>query len=161
MIKCIVAIDQGQGIGLNGSMPWPNLTEDLQWFKETTLNQVVLMGSNTYRSLGRNLPNRINVVISSRLHTKSDFTFTNPIDAIETLKERYNKDIYIIGGQKIYDSLQHLAEVFYITEIDYRYKCDTFFNLDFVKNNFKNIKEIKKVKQTDITPSYTIKEYKK
>jgi dihydrofolate reductase len=161
MIKCIVAVDQGQGIGFNGSMPWPTLKEDLSWFKEKTLDHIVLMGSNTYRSLGKNLSNRINIVISSQLNPKADFTFTNPIDAIETLKERYNKEIYIIGGQKIYDNLQELVDVFYITEIDYRYKCDTFFNLDYVKKNFKNVEEIKKVESTETTPAYTIKEYTK
>ena len=161
MIKCIVAVDQGQGIGLNGSMPWPTLKKDLSWFKEKTLDHIVLMGSNTYRSLGKSLPNRINVVISSQLHPKADFTFTDPIDAIKTLKERYNKDIYIIGGQKIYDSLQHLVETFYITEIDYQYKCDTFFNLKFVKENFNNVEEIEKINSTETTPSYTIKEYTK
>ena len=161
MIKCIVAVDQGQGIGLNGAMPWPTLKEDLNWFKEKTLNHIVLMGSNTYRSLGRNLSERINVVISSQLNPKADFTFTNPIDAINTLKERYNKEIYIIGGQKIYDSLQDLVDVFYITEINDQYKCDTFFNLDYVKKNFKNVEEIKKVESTETIPAYTIKEYTK
>jgi len=75
MIKCIVAVDQGQGIGFNGSMPWPTLKEDLSWFKEKTLDHIVLMGSNTYRSLGKNLSNRINIVISSQLNPKADFTY--------------------------------------------------------------------------------------
>ena len=57
--------------------------------------------------------------------------------------------------------MQDLVDVFYITEINDQYKCDTFFNLDYVKKNFKNVEEIKKVESTETIPAYTIKEYTK
>jgi len=162
MIIGLVAVEKGHGIGFQGQMPWPTLENDLLWFKEKTVDQIVIMGSTTWKSIGKFLPDRINVVISSKLHTDANFTFTDPVSAIEELKERFqNKDICIIGGQKIYDSVKNLVECWYITEIDAAYVCDTFFDLKFVQDNYKEITELDKFNKTINTPAYTIKEYKK
>jgi dihydrofolate reductase len=74
MINCIVAVERNQGIGFEGQMPWPHLKGDMAWFRKMTTNQVVIMGSTTYDSLGKSLPNRINVVIS-RKRVLGDHTF--------------------------------------------------------------------------------------
>lgn len=162
MIAGIVAFDRGYGIGFENSMPWPRLTDDMQWFADRTKYNIVLMGSNTWKSLKKPLVNRINVVISSQLQVNADLTLSNPIDAVEELKNRYsNKDIYIIGGQSIYDSLMDFIEAFYITEIDASYKCDRFFNYTFVKEKFKNVSVVENISATENTPAYTIKEYTK
>ena len=162
MINAIVAVDKQQGIGFNGLMPWPRLQGDMQWFKDTTLNNVVVMGSVTWKSIGTYLPNRINIVIRSTLHPAANITFSDPVDAIQTLKERYsNNEIFIIGGQSIYDRTKELVDRFYVTEIDATYKCDKFFNLDFVKETCSNVREMLHFDATEATPAFTIKEYTK
>jgi len=162
MISGIVAIDKRQGIGLNGSMPWPLLKEDLKFFKEKTLNKIVLMGSKTWQSIGKPLPNRINVVISKNLQVSANFTYDDPIIAIEELKERFDGiDIFVIGGQQLFESVKDLIEIFYVTEIDADYNCDRHFDLSYLDQNFKESEEIKFVEAIGSTPSYLIKEYRK
>jgi dihydrofolate reductase len=162
MIVGLVAVDQKQGIGFDNSMPWPQLIDDLKWFKKRTDNNVVLMGSKTWKSIGKPLPGRINVVISSQLYTNADLTLSDPVEAITELSERYrNKDICIIGGQAVFDSVKHLIDVFYITEIEATYECDRQFDLEYVTRKFKNVSELEHIDATETTPAYTIKEYKK
>lgn len=162
MIAGIVAFEKNHGIGFENTMPWPRLNDDMRWFAEKTKGNIVLMGSKTWKSLNNPLVDRVNVVISSQLQVNSEITLSDPVDAIKILKDRYsNKDIYVIGGQSIYDILMDFIEVFYITEIDASYKCDKFFNYKYVKENFKNVETIETISATDKTPSYTIKEYTK
>lgn len=161
MIIGIVAVDRNQGIGFQGKMPWPRLDSDLQWFKDSTENNVVIMGSVTWDSLKKPLPNRINVVISSNLKANANITYSSPIEAVNESVSRFsNKDIYVIGGQAVYDATKHLCEKFYVTEIDDVYECDKFFDLDYVKNKFKNVEELFTIESTDSTPKFTVKEYK-
>jgi dihydrofolate reductase len=162
MITAIVAVDKAGGIGKNNSMPWPTLREDLKFFKLITTNNIVIMGSNTWRSLPGKLSNRINVVISSTIQEESDYTYTNVDQAIFELSIRYpDKDIVIIGGQQLYDATLHLVDRVFLTEIDDLYKCDRFFNVVYVKENliYSTIHNI--VEKTEVTPRYTIKEYYK
>lgn len=162
MIVGLVAVDKNQGIGFNNSMPWPHLSEDLRWFKRVTNNNVVLMGSNTWKSIGKYLPDRINVVVSSQLVPDADLTFSDPRDAVKELSERYgNKNICIIGGQALYDSVRDLVDTYYITEIDHVYECDRFFDVEYVKENYKTVENVLAVEATDQNPAYIIKEYKK
>ena len=162
MIHCLVAVEKSQGIGFEGQMPWPRLKGDMQWFKDMTTNNIVVMGSTTWKSLGKSLPNRINVVISSKLHVYANLTYADPATAITELQERYQgKDIYIIGGQALYDSVKELVDIFYVTEIDADYTCDKFFNLDYVKETCKNVSDVLQFEVTESTPAYTIREYKK
>ena len=161
MIIGIVAVDKNQGIGFEGKMPWPHLDSDLQWFKDSTEHNVVIMGSVTWKSLKNPLLNRINVVVSSNLQINANITYDNPVEAVQDSVERYpDKDIYIIGGQAVYDATKHLCEKFYVTEIDALYEYDKFFNLDYVKNKFTVVDELFTIDATESTPRYTVKEYK-
>lgn len=160
MINCIVAVDSGQGIGCNGHMPWPRLGGDMTWFKNLTTDQIVIMGSTTWISLGRKLPNRINIVLSkSSTYVNADHTFADPSQALTFCQNEYpDKEIFIIGGQAIYDEYLTSINRFYITEIAARYDCDKFFNLDYVIRHFSNIKEHGCIKEP---LTYTMKEYTK
>lgn len=142
MIIGIVAIDKNHGIGNNGSMPWPHLKDDLKWFKSNTLNQVVIMGRKTWNSIGNTpLPNRINIVISKSFINNCDFSCNSPLTALEKAKLSWpEKDIFIIGGSSIYQEFFNVIDKFYITEINHTYTCDTFFDFNLVKENFKKIK---------------------
>jgi len=59
----IVAIAKNYAIGKDGKLPW-HYSSDLKFFKETTAGNAVVMGSNTWRSIGKPLPNRLNVILS-------------------------------------------------------------------------------------------------
>ena len=162
MINCIVAVERNQGIGFEGQMPWPHLKGDMAWFRMMTTNQVVIMGSTTWKSLGcKPLPNRINVVMS-RTHDYSginaaDHTFSDPDTALVFCENEYpDKEIFIIGGDAVYQHFMHIVDRFYVTEIDADYKCDRFFDLNHVKETYTNVKE----RATFTEPvKYTIKEY--
>jgi dihydrofolate reductase len=162
MINCIVAVDQTGGIGYNGNMPWPRLKGDMAWFKTMTTNNVVIMGSVTWHSLGcKPLPNRINVILSrnNNYHNETDsvHVFNDPDTALAFCENEYaDKEIFIMGGGIIYTTYLDIIDRFYITEIDVSYQCDTHFNLDYVKENFTKVKE----HATFTEPiNYTIKEY--
>lgn len=158
MINCIVAIEKNQGIGFNNQMPWPRLTQDLKWFKEKTTDNVIIMGRKTWESIGsKNLPNRINIVISSNFIDAADRCFSDTERALDFCKIFYPyKEVYIIGGSAIYDAFMNKIQRFYITEIEEHYTCDKFFDFSFVQKNFTNIKNI----ATFNDPiKFTIKEY--
>ena len=161
MIIGIVAVDSMNGIGFEGIMPWPRLDADFQWFKDSTENNVVVMGSVTWHSLKQPLSNRINVVVSSNLKANANITYNDPTEAVKESVSRFpNKDIYVIGGQAIYDATKHLCEKFYVTEIDATYNCDKFFDLEYVKSKFQIVEELFTIDATDTTPKFTVKEYK-
>jgi dihydrofolate reductase len=159
MINSIVAVDKQSGIGFLGKLPWPHLKNDMKFFKSQTENNFVIMGSTTWRSLPNKLPNRINCVISRFKHD-ADLCFSALEASIFFAKKNHpEKEIFIIGGEKLYNSSMDIIDNFYVTEIDQSFNCDRFFNLDFVKNNYKNTSIISSHIDNDI--SYTIKKYSK
>lgn len=114
MIGLIVAYDNNKLIGLDNSIPW-SYPEDIKRFKEITTGSVVIMGRKTFESIGKCLPNRINIVVTSK-HEKefpnevtksgsiiSPLTATSLQQALNKAKSTHpNKDIWIIGGAGIY-----------------------------------------------------------
>jgi dihydrofolate reductase len=161
MIAGIVAIDLGQGIGFNGQMPWPFLKEDMRWFKQLTQGHVVIMGSTTWSSLPKKLDNRVNAVISKNSWAGSDHVYLEPVIAIKSLADLYpDKNIFIIGGQQLYDSTFDIAEKYFVTSIEQKYTCDKHFDLSKVNERFKTVIEHFSVPATDITPKFTCKEFK-
>lgn len=158
MINAIVAVERGQGIGYNGSMPWPRLSGDLKWFKQLTTDNVIIMGRKTWDSIGaKPLPNRINIVLTRSKCPGADHQSDDTDVALDVSWSKYpNKEIFIIGGSAIYEQYMDIIDRFYITEIDADYECDTFFDLNYVRSNFTNV--IEHAKFTDPI-NYTIKEY--
>ena len=159
--KAIAAMSLNRVIGNGNQIPW-HLPEDFKWFKKMTTNQIVIMGSTTWRSLGcKPLPNRINIVLS-RTHDYSgdgaaDHTFSDPDTALVFCENEYpDKEIFIIGGDVVYRTYIDIVDRFYVTEIYADYQCDTFFDLKYVKEHFTNVTE----HATFNEPlTYTIKEY--
>lgn len=161
MINCIVAVCKNQGIGFKGSMPWPRLSGDMRWFKEKTIDQIVIMGRKTWESIGcKNLPNRINIVISRNFIEEADRCFSDTDRALDFCKIFYPfKEIFIIGGSAIYENYLDIIDKFYVTEIDAEYQCDTFFDLQYVQENCKIVKDILHNDKTETSPAYIIREY--
>ncbi len=104
MITVIAARSRNRVIGKDGQIPW-HIPADLKRFKELTTGNVVIMGRKTYESIGKPLPNRVNIVVSSSLATAPEdvWTVSNFEKALEVASD-WNKPIFIIGGQQIYQA---------------------------------------------------------
>lgn len=142
MINIIVAMDNNFLIGSKGVLPW-NIPEDLKLFRTLTENNIVIMGRKTFESIGKPLPNRINIVISNTLKNYSDVIIFNSLEKSISFAKKLNKEIFIIGGAKIYNETitKNIADKLCVSNIKKTYSGDTFFpriNL----NNLKQIKEI-------------------
>lgn len=139
-IKLIVAVDEQLGIGKDGKLNWNN-KEDLHYFKEKTLEGVVIMGRKTWDSIPekyRPLPNRINVILTSKISEKNIdncYFFDNVKDVLRFLETK-KEEKFVIGGSSIYDYFlkNNLIDTLFITRIKGDYNCDTFFNFP---SNFK------------------------
>jgi len=135
MIKLIVALDQNLGLAKGGKIPW-HCKEDLQFFKDTTYDSVVIMGNNTWKTLSHQLVDRINIVIRNQyednypvLDDKGLRIYSPSIEsAIRIAKKISKKDIYIIGGKSIYEQCLKLniIDECIISYLDADYNCDLF-----------------------------------
>ena len=149
MIKAIMAVDEKGGISKGQSMPWPKNSIDLKWFKENTLNNIVVMGRKTWEDpfMPTPLKSRINVLITNKnkdLIEGADFYFNGNVnDEIQNIQSEYtDKDIFIIGGSEIINLTFSLIEQFYLTRIYGNYNCEKFINISLIENNMKMIKKI-------------------
>ena len=117
LLSLIVAFDQNRVIGKDGTLPW-SLPRDLRRFKEISIGKTVVMGRKTHQSIGRMLPERKNVVISSNAHLVdvNCFSFTSLPKALKALEG--DKEVFIIGGESIYRESIPMADKIYLTEID-------------------------------------------
>lgn len=141
MINAILACDLNYGIGKDGKMPWKIIPEDMKWFKQNTLDGVVIMGRKTFESLGSvPLPQRINYVITSQDYDEIEHTYFYDLRTlsiqqfITSLKQRYEgKTIWIIGGAEIYNQFLPFCDLLYLTKIKHEYDCDTFVDKELIK----------------------------
>jgi dihydrofolate reductase len=109
----IVAVNENLVIGKDNKLPWHS-SEDLKYFKRITSNNVVIMGRKTYESIGKALPNRVNIVISNT--TKFDDAITvNSFHEALNEASKYNKEIFVIGGASLYEQVLKDANKLYIT----------------------------------------------
>jgi dihydrofolate reductase len=132
-ISIIVATSKNNAIGINNQLPW-HLPADLKYFKQLTTGHVIIMGSNTYLSIGKPLPNRTTIVITSQENPEwmvdGIYIVHSVEEAIEMAKSLNETECFIIGGAKIYTQTLQLADVVYKTEIDLNIEnADAFFPL--------------------------------
>ncbi len=150
MIKGIMAIDERGGISRGKSMPWPKNSLDLKWFKENTINNIVVMGRKTWEDpfMPTPLKSRINVLVSKKdksLFPGADYYFSRDIkNQILNLKNKYkDKDIFIIGGSELINSLIEIIQEFYLTRIYGNYNCEKFLDIAIIEKRMNIIKNIK------------------
>ena len=134
MISIIVATDEKGGIGKDNKLMW-NIPSDLKRFKEiTTKNQIkidndikniVIMGRKTYKSIGRELPNRANIVLS--LKNKCSYNVEDILDYNERFPE---EEMFVIGGEEIYKQFLPYADKIYLTKVNGDFGADKFFHFD-------------------------------
>jgi len=132
-VSLIVAMDKNRGIGKNNDLMW-HLPNDMRFFKDTTVNHIVVMGRKNYDSIPekyRPLPNRRNVILTrnSNFKAKDCDVFNSLDDALGAYEYGSEKTIFIIGGGQIYALAlaQEVVDEMYITYVDGDYDADTFF----------------------------------
>lgn len=131
MIKAILACDETGGVGKGGTLPWPNNPKDLQWFKNNTAGHTVVMGSKTWEDphMPRPLPNRFNILVTSRpSHYNQAHKYINK-DAVENIKKYADENsgiiTWIIGGPNLVEQCLGIIDEFYISRIPGDWNCDT------------------------------------
>ncbi|CUS47315.1 MAG: dihydrofolate reductase FolA [Idiomarinaceae bacterium HL-53] len=126
IIALVAAMANNRVIGKDGDMPW-HLPSELQYFKEITMGKPIVMGRNTFLSIGRPLPGRRNVVVTTqpeKLPAEVE-TVSSPEEAIQLLSDA--PEIMVIGGGQIYASFLPKAQRMYLTHIDLEVDGDTYF----------------------------------
>ncbi len=144
MITLIAAMDENNVIGKDGEIPW-YISGDLKRFKKLTIGHTVIMGRKTFESIGCLLPNRNNIVLTSRLDYKMTLKpslrgievckslddlidlFHNEYDALAKILNKNDPKIFIIGGASLYEFGIPFADKLELTFVDGKYDGDTFF----------------------------------
>jgi dihydrofolate reductase len=127
MIRIIVAVDAKNGIAKQGVQPW-SLPGDEAYFSRMTKSRgaKVLMGHRTFEVIGKPLANRRNIVVSNSAFPESGIEMVSDITGL-LLNYTLEKDIWVIGGEKVYEQAIIMAKELYITKINTDFKCDQFF----------------------------------
>jgi len=129
MINMIAAIGKNRELGKNNQLLW-KIKADMLHFRKLTSGQIVIMGRKTYESIGRPLPQRLNIIISRDTNYQADGCLIAPSleRAITLAKEKMSdKEIFIIGGGQIYHQGIKYAEKLYLTLVEGEFNADTFF----------------------------------
>ena len=124
-LAIIVAMDSNRLIGKGNRLPW-RIPEDLKYFRAKTLGHTVIMGKNTWQSLGKPLDQRTNVVLTH------DLSLSLPGVVIchslgETLGYIGVNEAFVIGGAEIFRLFLPLASRLFITHIEAQLNGDTYF----------------------------------
>jgi len=130
MFTALWAQDKNSLIGKDQKMPW-HLPNDLQFFKNKTLNSNIVMGRKTYEGLNKQpLPNRQNIVLtsdSSYSPEHNDVIVLHSVEDVLEYAKSSNKKTNIIGGATVYKEFQPYIDEIYVTKIDHAFEGDTYF----------------------------------
>jgi len=127
-LKAIVATTLNGVIGKDNTIPW-HIPEDFKFFKKTTMGHILVMGRKTYESIGRPLPGRKTIVLTSN----PDSVQHKEVDTISSIKElenihtEENQDIFICGGARVYKELLPYCSDLYLTLVNKEIEGDTCF----------------------------------
>jgi dihydrofolate reductase len=154
-VSFIVAKAHNNVIGMNNSLPW-HLKSDLQNFKRLTMGHHILMGRKTFESIGKPLPGRMSLVISSdpRPAQESVLWFNSIFRAIKHAERSGESELFIIGGEKIFKYALSLVDRIYLTEVNGEPKGDVYFPQLSIKN-WKKISEQHVAKDADNDYDFT------
>lgn len=128
MISLVVAASDNHVIGQAGQLPW-HLPADLKHFKNLTWGMPVIMGRKTFESIGKPLPGRINIVISSQTNSiyQGIEWASSPEQALKLAEASNCLEVFVIGGGHIYQQFMPKANNIYLTRVHTRLEGDTFF----------------------------------
>lgn len=131
-MQAIVAMDPNRVIGKNGKIPW-HYSEDLKWFKKATFGNCLLMGRNTFESIGKHLPDRFAYILTNDTYklllpsgTYSCYVNEQWILTQSEKNPNFNKHLWVCGGAKVYQNFLPLCESIYVTHITEEYEGDVY-----------------------------------
>ena len=126
IVAMIVAMTRNGVIGKDNGMPW-HLPADLAYFKQTTLGKPIVMGRNTFNSIGRALPGRRNIIVSQSLLDAPLGTevVASPEAALALLAGE--PEVMVMGGGQLYQAFLPLSQRLYLTLIEAEIEGDTYF----------------------------------
>lgn len=129
-MNLIVAVDNNWAIGKDNDL-LIKIPRDQSFFREQTTNNIVVMGRKTLESFPRSKPlkDRTNIVISTNKNYKVEggIVLHSVDEALEEVKKYKSEDVYIIGGQTIYEQFLDYCDTAYVTKINYSYDADAYF----------------------------------
>lgn len=130
----VAAVSKNGIIGNGNKIPW-NSKEELLHFKKLTTGYPIMFGRRTFESIGKSLPNRLNIIISSnpnyKLKKNKLLSFTYPAAAYNYLRKNGYKKVFIGGGGKIYKSTIKYCEEMIISHMNFNVEG----NIKFPKIN--------------------------
>ena len=132
IISHLVALSNNFVIGVNNDLPW-KLKKDLQHFSSYTQNKAIVMGRKTFESIGRPLPNRKNIVISSTLNTQVGIEVVSSLDQGIKLASQWNNDntggeeIVLIGGGYVFEESKDIVNKLVLTRVECEIEGDVFY----------------------------------
>ena len=140
-LSIIVATDEEGLIGKDNDLPW-KLSADLQYFRRVTMGKALIMGRRTHESIGRALPGRKYIVITSDQEYESDGC-TISFSAQQALQECENiEEVMVMGGASLYKQFLPEASTIYLTLVHATLSGDTWFP-DWDKNQWRVLSEEK------------------
>ena len=128
MLSIIVAKAKNNIIGKDNKMLW-KLPDDLKRFKERTTGHTIIMGRKTFESIGKVLPNRLNIILTRDPNYKIDDPNVKILGGVSDLEEYINdeNENFVIGGAQIYSILMPKCQKLYVTQVDKDFVGDTYF----------------------------------
>lgn len=134
MLSYIVAMGNNNVIGIDNSLPW-HIPKDLEHFKKVTNGKTIIMGRKTFASIGRILPNRKHIVLTNQgnIQATPNLEFTDDIDKIKRKVAISRDEVFIIGGEELFNEFIHYAKKLYLTIVDTDVKGDTHFPFDKIE----------------------------
>lgn len=148
-VSMVAAMAKNRVIGANNDIPW-RVPGEQRRFRQLTEGQLIVMGRRTYESIGRPLPNRDTLVISSRnIEAERVATCCSISDAIEIIGRDLRSEIFIAGGEQIYRIFLPYADTIYLTAIDVEPEGDAFF--PSLPDTFKRVEAVEVTGPTKFT----------
>jgi dihydrofolate reductase len=128
MISHIVAASENNIIGIKNRLPW-RLPIDFKYFKNKTWGMPVIMGRNTYESLKKDLPGRINIVLTKKKdwHAENVFVTHDIEEALKKASESDAKEIFVIGGGEVFKQTLEKVNRIYLTRVHTKVEGDTSY----------------------------------
>ena len=155
----IAAVSTNNVIGKNGQLPW-HLKADLQRFKKLTENHTIIMGRRCFESIGKPLPNRTNIVVSTNMDLEIPGCIVKPSlqYAADYANSRYDSTPFIIGGGTLYRQAINLVNVLYLTRVHTIIEDgDVFFpELDMSKWDIEHTEDVPADKDNDFDTTFMI-----
>ncbi len=132
IISHLVALSNNFVIGVNNDLPW-KLKKDLQHFSAYTQNKAIVMGRKTFESIGRPLPNRKNIVISSKLNDQEGIDIVSSLDQGIKVADQWNKrnteseEVVLIGGGYVFEESKNMVNKLVLTRVNCEVDGDVFY----------------------------------